>query len=109
MNKSSDAGGFLATYGTALAALILFGIFAAAAPNFLNPTNLLNVLKQSAFAILGLEAPRAYRRARSFVRQRVQLRRGGRRRPHPPWYSPRSRSWARRRPGGALNGVSSRR
>ena len=55
MSKGSDAGGFLATYGTALAAAILFCIFAVAAPNFLNPTNLLNVLKQVSFlAILGL-------------------------------------------------------
>jgi len=55
MSKGSDASGFLATYGTALAAVILFCIFAAAAPNFLNPTNLLNVLKQVSFlAILGL-------------------------------------------------------
>ena len=46
---------FLATYGTALAAAALFAIFAAAAPNFLNPTNLLNVLKQVSFlAILGM-------------------------------------------------------
>ena len=55
MNTDSDSTGFLATYGTALAALILFCIFAVAAPNFLNPTNLLNVLKQISFlAILGL-------------------------------------------------------
>jgi ribose transport system permease protein len=46
---------FLATYGTAVAAAILFAVFAVAAPNFLNPTNLLNVLKQVSFlAILGL-------------------------------------------------------
>ena len=51
----SDSTGFLATYGTALAAAILFCIFAFAAQNFLNPTNLLNVLKQISFlAILGL-------------------------------------------------------
>ena len=55
MNTDSDSTGFLATYGTALAAAILFCIFAIAAPNFLNPTNLLNVLKQISFlAILGL-------------------------------------------------------
>jgi ribose transport system permease protein len=46
---------FIETYGTALAAVVLFGVFAVAAPNFLNPTNLLNVLKQVSFlAILGL-------------------------------------------------------
>src|SRR5262245_25015815 len=54
MSRQGD-GSFLATYGTALAAAILFGVFAVAAPNFLNPTNLLNVLKQVSFlAILGL-------------------------------------------------------
>jgi ribose transport system permease protein len=47
--------GLVATYGTAISAAILFLIFAVAAPNFLNPTNLLNVLKQVSFlAILGL-------------------------------------------------------
>jgi ribose transport system permease protein len=46
---------FLATYGTALAALVLFLFFAAAASNFLDPTNLLNVLKQVSFlAILAI-------------------------------------------------------
>jgi ribose transport system permease protein len=55
VSKGSNPTGFLATYGTALAALILFCIFAIGAPNFLNPTNLLNVLKQVSFlAILGL-------------------------------------------------------
>ena len=55
MSKGSAAKEFLATYGTALAAAILFSIFAVAAPNFVNPTNLLNVLKQVSFlAILGL-------------------------------------------------------
>lgn len=45
----------LATYGTAIAALILFCFFAVMASNFLNPTNLLNVLKQVSFlAILGI-------------------------------------------------------
>jgi ribose transport system permease protein len=45
----------LQTYGTALAAAILFLAFAALAANFLNPTNLLNVLKQVSFlAILGI-------------------------------------------------------
>ena len=86
MSKGSDATGFLATYGTALAAAILFCIFAVAAPNFLNPTNLLNVLKQVSFlAILGarLRARAHHGRARPLVRQRLQLRRGGRRRPHP--------------------------
>ena len=45
----------LATYGTAIAALCLFTLFAIAADNFLNPTNLVNVLKQVSFlAILGI-------------------------------------------------------
>lgn len=45
----------IATYGTAIAALLLFLFFAVAAANFLNPTNLLNVLKQVSFlAILGI-------------------------------------------------------
>ena len=45
----------LATYGTAFAALALFLFFAVAAPNFVNPTNLLNVLKQVSFlAILAI-------------------------------------------------------
>lgn len=55
MNSRVDIGGVLAKYGTAIAAVILFCVFAAAAPNFLNPTNLLNVLKQVSFlAILGI-------------------------------------------------------
>lgn len=46
---------FIATYGTALAALALFAFFAIAADNFVNPTNLLNVGKQVSFlAILAL-------------------------------------------------------
>jgi ribose transport system permease protein len=46
---------FLATYGTALAALALFVFFAVAASNFLDPTNLVNVLKQVSFlAILAI-------------------------------------------------------
>jgi ribose transport system permease protein len=53
--KTRSEASLLATYGTAISAAILFLIFAAAAPNFLNPTNLLNVLKQVSFlAILGL-------------------------------------------------------
>lgn len=54
--KPSDAlTRLLATYGTAIAALALFAGFAVLAPNFLNPTNLLNVLKQVSFlAILGI-------------------------------------------------------
>lgn len=45
----------LATYGTAIAALCLFTFFAIAADNFINPTNLVNVLKQVSFlAILGI-------------------------------------------------------
>lgn len=55
MTAREGIGGVLATYGTAIAALILFCFFAAMAPNFLNPTNLLNVLKQVSFlAILGI-------------------------------------------------------
>jgi ribose transport system permease protein len=50
-----DIPRFVATYGTALAAVVVFFMFAVAAPNFLNPTNLLNILKQVSFlAILGL-------------------------------------------------------
>jgi ribose transport system permease protein len=52
---SFDISRFIATYGTALAVAIVFCVFALFAPNFLNPTNLLNVLKQITFlAILGL-------------------------------------------------------
>jgi len=55
MSRRFEATHFVGTYGTAISAGILFLIFAAAAPNFLNPTNLLNVLKQVSFlAILGL-------------------------------------------------------
>src|SRR6266481_9857052 len=55
MSPRFDLARFIATYGTALAAVLVFCIFAATAPNFLNPTNLLNVLKQISFlAILGL-------------------------------------------------------
>ena len=55
MNRRFDSTRFVATYGTAISAAVLFMIFAASAPNFLNPTNLLNVLKQISFlAILGL-------------------------------------------------------
>jgi ribose transport system permease protein len=50
-----NARHLLATYGTALAALALFVFFAVAAPNFINPTNLLNILKQVSFlAILAI-------------------------------------------------------
>ena len=34
-------------YGTGLAGLLLFVVFAAVAPRFLDPTNLLNVLKHA--------------------------------------------------------------
>jgi len=55
VNRRFDSTRFVATYGTAISAAVLFMIFAASAPNFLNPTNLLNVLKQISFlAILGL-------------------------------------------------------
>ena len=51
----SHARHIVATYGTAIAALLLFLFFAVAANNFINPTNLLNVLKQVSFlAILGI-------------------------------------------------------
>jgi ribose transport system permease protein len=50
-----DPRRFVEVYGTAIAALVLFVVFAIAAPNFTNPTNLLNVGKQISFlAILGL-------------------------------------------------------
>ena len=55
MTSRLDPRGIVATYGTALAAIAVFCVFAATAPNFLNPTNLLNILKQVSFlAILGL-------------------------------------------------------
>jgi ribose transport system permease protein len=55
MNATERSRGILATYGTAIAALLLFAFFAVAAANFVNPTNLLNVLKQVSFlAILGI-------------------------------------------------------
>ncbi len=44
-----------ATYGTAFAALAIFAFFAVAAPNFLDPVNLLNVGKHASFlAILAI-------------------------------------------------------
>lgn len=47
--------GFIGTYGTALAGLAVFLFFVAAAPNFANPANLLNILKQVSYlAILGI-------------------------------------------------------
>ena len=50
-----NARDVLATYGTAIAAVCLFTFFAIAADNFINPTNLVNVLKQVSFlAILGI-------------------------------------------------------
>jgi ribose transport system permease protein len=55
MSARRDPARILPTYGTALAAAALFVAFALTAPNFLNATNLLNVLKQiSVLAILGL-------------------------------------------------------
>jgi ribose transport system permease protein len=55
MSVPREPGWLLARYGTALAAAALFLVFAATAPNFLDPTNLLNVLKQlSVLVILGL-------------------------------------------------------
>lgn len=48
-------GRILERYGTALAGLALIVFFAVAAPNFLNPTNLLNIGKETSFlAILSL-------------------------------------------------------
>lgn len=47
--------GFIGTYGTALAGLAVFLFFVVAAPNFANPANLLNILKQVSYlAILGI-------------------------------------------------------
>lgn len=47
--------GFVQIYGTALAGLAVFLFFVAFAPNFANPINLLNILKQVSFlAILGI-------------------------------------------------------
>ncbi len=42
----------LERYGTALAGLMLFAVFAATAPRFLDPTNLLNVLKHASVLAL---------------------------------------------------------
>ena len=39
-------------YGTALAGLVLFLVFAATAPRFLDATNILNVLKQGSVLAL---------------------------------------------------------
>src|SRR5882762_10446853 len=39
-------------YGTGLAGLVLFAIFAATAPRFLDPANLLNVLKHASVLAL---------------------------------------------------------
>ena len=39
-------------YGTGLAGLMLFAVFAATAPRFLDPTNLLNVLKHASVLAL---------------------------------------------------------
>jgi ribose transport system permease protein len=39
-------------YGTALAGVLLFTAFAATAPRFLDPTNLLNVLKHGSVLAL---------------------------------------------------------
>src|SRR5690348_3938740 len=42
----------IARYGTALAGLILFVLFAATAPRFLDATNLINVMKQGSVLAL---------------------------------------------------------
>lgn len=43
------------TYGTALSGVVLFMIFALMAPNFISPTNLMNVVKDASFlAVLAL-------------------------------------------------------
>ena len=47
--------GFVQIYCTALAGLAVFLFFVVFAPNFANPVNLLNILKQVSFlAILGI-------------------------------------------------------
>jgi ribose transport system permease protein len=52
---SGELSRFVSTYGTALAAALVFCGFAVLAPNFIAATNLLNILKQVSFlAILGL-------------------------------------------------------
>jgi ribose transport system permease protein len=52
---NGDLARLVSTYGTAVAAALVFCTFAVLAPNFINPTNLLNILKQVSFlAILGL-------------------------------------------------------
>ena len=102
MSPRSEAG-FIATYGTALAAL-LFVFFAVAAPNFLNPTNLLNVLKQVSFlAILAIGFSIALhgRRARSFVRRRSAA--------CARWSSRRARSSSRYAPAAGGRGGARRR
>ena len=42
----------IARYGTGIAELVLFAVFAATAPRFLDPTNLLNVLKHASVLAL---------------------------------------------------------
>ena len=41
--------GFIGTYGTCIALVVLFVAFAASAPNFLASANLLNILRQASF------------------------------------------------------------
>lgn len=41
--------GFIGTYGTCIALVVLFAAFAASAPNFLASANLLNILRQASF------------------------------------------------------------
>ena len=53
LNTMFDARRFVATYGTALAVAIVFCAFAVFAPNFLNPTNLLQTASKIGVTTLG--------------------------------------------------------
>ncbi|MBM3480346.1 MAG: ABC transporter permease subunit [Alphaproteobacteria bacterium] len=44
-----EGDGFIGTYGTCIALVVLFVAFAASAPNFLASANLLNILRQASF------------------------------------------------------------
>lgn len=50
--RSFDARLFVARYGTALGGLAVFLFFVAAAPNFSNAANLVNILKQVSFLVI---------------------------------------------------------
>ena len=51
-DQARAMSGIIERYGTALAGVLLFAAFAATAPRFLDPTNLLNVLKHASVLAL---------------------------------------------------------